>query len=516
MKKVVKISRLSVVCVLCAAGFSSAYGASSVRSLGGVGTYNSAASAGSAAINSARAGSIRATTGTAGKAVNTTGSTGAVRAGSANTSRLSVGSYLQGGKTISGGSSIKSQNPGTSSSITNNNNNNTILQEQIETIQRTIDGLQESDAKKYTIDETDDLLDEKQDVLIQGDGISIVDGVISAVVVDGKQVLLQSDGEYIQWKYDDDASTWEDLVALVDLQGPQGEKGDKGDKGEQGEAGDLSDYSTSTQVIGLILQAIETASSDYATAAQGTKADTALQPSDLLPYSTTEQIANNYYSKTEIATEIADAIDDVVAGDVAGKADKVDGATNGNLAGLDASGNLTDSGVAKTTIDTMGNNITTLQTDVTNLGDAVTEIEGDITTLQTTVTNHGDAITEIEGDITTLQTSVTNHGDAITEIQGDIVTVQGNITNINESVTTLQEAIEGKPDTTTLGKLAVKDTVATGDIDIKSVTREKLEQPVQASLALADSALQKGNVSSDGEWVLAMKDGAQVWLEVVE
>lgn len=45
--------------------------------------------------------------------------------------------------------------------------------------------------------------------------------------------------------------------------------------------------------------------------------------------------------------------------DISGKADKVSGATNGNLAGLDANGNLTDSGVAKTDIDDMQDELST-------------------------------------------------------------------------------------------------------------------------------------------------------------
>lgn len=356
MKNVVKISRLSVICVLCAAGLSSAYGAASVRSLGGVGTYSSASNAaaarsGSAAINSARAGSVRATTGTTAKATNTGNTGNKVRAGS-NTARLSVGSYLQGGKTISGGSSIKSQNPGSSSSVTNNNNNNAIIQEQIEQIRVTIDSLQDADGNRYTMDETDDLLDNKQDILVAGDGIDITDGVISAVVVDGKQILLQSDGDYIQWKYDDVSSTWEDLVALDDLVGPEGPQGIQGPKGDPGDAADLTDYSTSTQVIALILQAINTASSNYATAAQGALADTALQPGALTNYSTT----------TQINQVVEDAIDDALVGvgvNIDGKADKAT-----TLAGY----GITDAMTATETTAAI-TAATTGKVDATDLGD---------------------------------------------------------------------------------------------------------------------------------------------------
>ncbi len=45
--------------------------------------------------------------------------------------------------------------------------------------------------------------------------------------------------------------------------------------------------------------------------------------------------------------------------DISGKADKVSGAANGNLAGLDTNGNLTDSGVAKSDIDEMQDELST-------------------------------------------------------------------------------------------------------------------------------------------------------------
>lgn len=112
MKNELKISTLSIVCVLCASVVLPSYGASSVRSLGGTGTYTSASSAaaaksggastGGSAINSVRAGSVRVN--------NTTGATsGATRSGAtraATTPRLSIGKYLAGSSAISGGSSI--------------------------------------------------------------------------------------------------------------------------------------------------------------------------------------------------------------------------------------------------------------------------------------------------------------------------------------------------------------------------------------------------------------------------
>ena len=107
MKKELKISTLSIVCVLCTAMAMPAFGAASVRSLGGVGTYNGASSAASAksgsgsnAINSVRGGAMR---------VNSSGKTAGTRVSStrsATTPRLSIGKYLAGSSALGGGSSI--------------------------------------------------------------------------------------------------------------------------------------------------------------------------------------------------------------------------------------------------------------------------------------------------------------------------------------------------------------------------------------------------------------------------
>ncbi|MBO5663121.1 MAG: hypothetical protein J6S12_04675 [Alphaproteobacteria bacterium] len=118
MRNELKISTLSIVCVLCASVAMPSFGASSVRALGGAGTYTSASGAAAAksdggAINSVRAGSMRVN--------NVAGvNTGATRSGStraASTPRLSIGKYLSGSSAISGGSSISGANkPGAGSS----------------------------------------------------------------------------------------------------------------------------------------------------------------------------------------------------------------------------------------------------------------------------------------------------------------------------------------------------------------------------------------------------------------
>ena len=116
MKKELKISTLSIVCVLCTTIAMPSFGASAVRSIGGAGTYSSASSAATAgsksssgSTNSVRAGSLRAT------AAKPTASTSSTR--TATTSpRLSIGKYLSGvgatGKPSTGGSSSGSMGVG--------------------------------------------------------------------------------------------------------------------------------------------------------------------------------------------------------------------------------------------------------------------------------------------------------------------------------------------------------------------------------------------------------------------
>lgn len=117
MKKELKISTLSIVCVLCTVIAMPSFGASAVRSIGGAGTYSSASNAATAgsktssgSTNSVRAGSLRST---GAKATTSASSTRA-----AATPRLSIGKYLSGvgatGKPVAstGGSSSGSMGVG--------------------------------------------------------------------------------------------------------------------------------------------------------------------------------------------------------------------------------------------------------------------------------------------------------------------------------------------------------------------------------------------------------------------
>ena len=181
MKHELKISRLAVVCVLCAA-VSGAYGASSVRSLGGSGTYTSAAAAAadgnSGGAASVRGGSLRVTPSSGVSGTTTNISAGNTTGGRVATSpRLSIGHYLGGGTSVSGGSSIRPITPGGSTSGGGSSSGGSggvssddldALRGQVDQLERDIEGLRTADdnfsdaCNKFYIEEVAKVKDEIQ------------------------------------------------------------------------------------------------------------------------------------------------------------------------------------------------------------------------------------------------------------------------------------------------------------------------------------------------------------------
>ena len=71
------------------------------------------------------------------------------------------------------------------------------------------------------------------------DGIAGINGADGADGTDGREIELQKDLLYIQWRYVGDP-TWTNLIAYSDLKRDKGDKGDKGDIGATGPANTLS------------------------------------------------------------------------------------------------------------------------------------------------------------------------------------------------------------------------------------------------------------------------------------
>ena len=343
MKNDLKISTLTIICVLCTA-VSGAYGASSVRSFGGSGTYASASDAAAANTSSAtsvRGGSVRVNPGSGVSGSSTTIEAGTTTNGRvATTPRLSIGHYLGGGTSISGGSSLRPQTPGSSSGGSSSGGDGGLdpdvaagLRQQVDQLQRDVEDLRNAD------DNINDQLLDKQDALIPGDdGYIIIDDATNEIFVDvdalqgaletvagkdGREVELGSNDTHLLWRYVGEGNNeWRELIAKADITGPQGEKGEKGDPGE---AANLDAYSTTEQMNQAIGNAIAALADVYATKAE------------LANYATSDDLslglaakanAADVYTKAEVynKTEVDDKVADIVAGDMdealANKADK--------------------------------------------------------------------------------------------------------------------------------------------------------------------------------------------------
>lgn len=384
MKKDLKISTVAIVCVLCAA-VSAAHGASSVRTLGGAGTYSSAAAASGTSTSSAtaRGGSVRVTptvNRVSSGAVNNSASAGVTTTRVATTPRLSIGKYLGGGTAVSGGSSIKPQNPGTSGGSSSGGVDPSVaaaLRSDVDQLRRDVDTLHDAD------DALSDKLQNKQNSLLpKADGFVLIDDTTNEISVDvenlkdaigtiagkdGREVEIGSDDEYLQWRYVGDTA-WQNLIAKSALVGPQGPKGEPGDGADvdltpyaktadvesalntkanaadlaakadvsalddYAKAATLGDYAKIVDMNAAIANAITTSLANYAKIADlAPYAKTA----DLAGYATTDQLvqkanASDLAAKANVSdlaakanasdvytkTEVDEKVADVVAGDM--------------------------------------------------------------------------------------------------------------------------------------------------------------------------------------------------------
>ena len=371
VKKDLNISRIAIVCVLCTAAVSGAYAASSVRSLGGSGTYTSASSAASAgssgATTAVRGGSLRVTPSSGQSGSSTTISAGTTTSGRVATSpRLSIGQYLGGATSISGGGS--SLRPGTGSGSSGGGSSSgggmdpdvagEVLAA-IDDIRRDVDTLFDADTNLQ------DQVSAKQDMLYPtADGFIVIDDSTNEIFVDvdaleqelelvagkdGREVELGSNDTDLLWRYVGDPE-WNTLISKAEITGPQGEKG------EPGEAANLDAYSTTEQMNQAIGNAIAALADVYATTEYvdeklSAKADKA---TTLAGYGIRDAM-----NRDEITKAIADATSDIV-----GSAEIEQFKTD--VAGL------------KTTV---GDENSGLVKDVNDLSGAVTALDGEMDTV---------------------------------------------------------------------------------------------------------------------------------------
>ena len=490
MRHDLKISRLAVICVLCAT-VSGAYGASSVRSLGGSGTYTSAAAAAadgnSGGASSVRGGSLRVSPSSNVSGTTTSISTDNTTSGRVATSpRLSIGHYLTGGTSVSGGSSIRPIVPGGSSTSGGGSSSGgdggdvdlSGVNQRLDALESDVDSL--FDARDSIDESITDLWSGKQDILTANDGLIEIDSdnviyINTENLADAmKDAGFSADVDfrvnegYIEYW---DGTTWAQLIALDDLRGPQGEPGESVTVDEviNGIEDDLQ-----AAVNAAVADAVQTAVADEIANADlvtNTELTTALGG-----YATGEDLerglqakanaADVYtkaevYNKTEVDTKISDATSDIVGSEEIEQ-------FKDDVAGLKATVGDANSGLVKSVNDLSGA-VTALDGEM----DTVSQLAGSAAVTATAAAS--DAASALSGldnkaDKSELANYVTN--DALTqkgyvtsnEVSGQIATATENMVTADD----LTDALANKADkATTLAGYGITDTYTTAQIDKK-------------------------------------------------
>ena len=506
MKHDLKISRLAIICVLCTA-VSGAYGASSVRALGGAGTYASASDAAAAGSGSAanstasvRGGSLRVTPNSGASGTSTSISTSNTTSGRvATTPRLSIGHYLGGGTAVSGGSSLRpsgggsSSSGGGSSSGGDTNPDVSGLRQDVDDLMREVEDLHTADSDIH--ESIDILRGETQGKLIPGaDGYIIIEDDNEIFVdvealqadlnlvagQDGREVELGDDEDNLLWRYVGD-SEWNILISKSEITGPQGEKGEPGDPAN------LDAYSTTEQMNAAIGAAIANLADTYATIQYvddklSTKADKA---TTLAGYGIRDAM-----NREEITKAIADATSDIVGSaeieqfktDVAGLKTTVGDANSGLVKSVnDLSGTVTAlDGEMDTVSQLAGSAASTASAAASDAAEALSGLadKEDKANKKTTLTNSDtdypstSAVTAALAtkanvdDVPTTVAELTDASDYVTTdgLSGAISTATENMVTDTE----LTDALAGKADkATTLAGYGITDAYTTAQIDEK-------------------------------------------------
>ncbi len=225
-KHTLKISTMSVLCVLCAGLATNAMAAPAVRTLGGAGTYSGASAASaSTRVGPTRAGSLRVTPSSARLITSNSGSaSGSATSTSGGSQRLSIGKYL-GGATTTATTSGGSATPGSTTSFKE-------LEQRVDELEGNIG----TDTVADSLSGRVAALENFQDKQIQGSADGIVDiaddGTVSIDVEKLMETVVAKDlnsreteiryteDKNLQWRYTTgDDTEWHTLLNGAALTG---------------------------------------------------------------------------------------------------------------------------------------------------------------------------------------------------------------------------------------------------------------------------------------------------------
>ena len=518
MKRDLKTSTLAIICVLCTAAVSGAYGASSVRSLGGAGTYTSASSAAAAGSGSTsstasvRGGSVRVNPTSGVSGTSTTIEAGTTTSGRvATTPRLSIGHYLGGGTSVSGGSSLRPQTPGSSGGGSSTGGGGSMdpdiaseLRQEVDQLHRDMEDLRDADD---TI--TDALLD-KQDKIYPGeDGYIVIDDMTNEIFVDvdalegaldlvagqdGREVELGSNDTDLLWRYSGDGDNdWRVLISKSEITGPQGEKG------EPGEAADLEAYSTTEEMNLAISNAITNLANTYVSQTDFQKLEREVAAKantvDVNAQLDTKANVADVYTKSQVynKTEIDGMIDQGVSGDVSAaldaKADKT--YVDNQLATKADKSELSN-------YATVGS-VTALDTELDEINDLVTDTALGVANVTSALGNKADkSALDSKLDASTAASTyevLTNKADAINAGNQTSTDVYPSIKAVvewtGEQISGLGETgIPVNPDNITPGSI-------TGDkLEDGTITGDKIADDTITTDNIADGTITSGDLDT--------------------
>ena len=480
MKKELKISTLTIVCVLCAGMVSGAHAASSVRNLGGSGTYSSAASASSAnsgarAATSVRGGSVRVT-----PTSNQSGSSASVSAGSttsgrvATSPRLSIGHYLGGGTSVSGGSSLRPQNPGSGSSVSGGGSSGgeidtgTLegLREQIDVLLRDVQDLQGAvDTKQDVLTTGNNFVSiENNEILVDVDELRYELGAGCDFIVEGGNIVRDCNGDKTTIIAVDDI-VGDGYVSLEDMNAAIAEAvADVADTyatkdelttatADMVTSGDLANYPTREEVEGMVGDLAGVELDSYLTKTEAST--TYVNTTDGTAPRATADAAGNVITDTYAVKADVDELEREVAAkantqyvneELAKKADKsttlagygiTDAYTKGEVDSKVADIVAGDMGEALTGKEDVANKKTTLtnsDTDYPSTSAVTTALAGYATTAK---------LAEVSDDVAALDSVVNDEENGLTSLAGKIATAVAGAEAAQQAAEAAQSAADG-------------------------------------------------------------------------
>ncbi len=346
MRKRINLFLSVITGVICSAVSFDSDAASSIRQFGSGSVYTSASNAatskpsGPSSIDAVRSGSMRLMPGMGSSASIGSASTSTGGSISGSVPRLSIGSYLQGGTTQQGSSSVRPIIPGVDTGGGSDSTDLSGINTSISNLTKEINNLKS----------------DKQNNLTAGNGIEIKNNIISLTDAVGGTIEMQTTATHVQWR-NSSTGPWVNLIAIEDLKGEDGTGGGGGGISEaiinSGDSGGV--------VVGLTYSAATNQITLQKAFVTGSHiADGSIESVDLATNSVTEaKIADGSVTHTKLASNavetdnIADLnVTNAKLANLSVTTDKLaTGSITGGTGGVIADGTIQEVDLAQTIVE---------------------------------------------------------------------------------------------------------------------------------------------------------------------